>query len=468
MAAHWEPTLRVAFGSDWRAEYGSEVAAMLQLTAAAAQMPPPAAMAAPAADGALPQPALSLERPFGASADTSPASYDHSRTDDEPCSLASCSETSTLESSGLPAERRLAQAEMATVGEATAMTMAHPSAPADLPRLPAGSWGSGGPAPQPQPGVISFAAQDEQALASSPLSSPLDAVFERCKTYLASVTQAAAAASGQREAMGPPLPAGPASLLGQSAPVPLGLAAGLMPLFTSASTPTCASGHTQHAGGAGTSSNGTLELTSALPIATVAPAAAPPPLWQPTPATTTSAAAPQLPAVPQSLLATNVLDGCDCWGRSPLMVAAAAGRLAVVRQLLAAGCSASKWLPVDYRCDSNTAVRPVSCHQQHPSLDPPHCCIRFCRRVQHAQLRRSSCCLILGPCEVVDKSREQQCNIAGRYKMALRTAVQLVQLHGRLPPAPRTSRSRQTRSATSPASCMPRPCIWPPTSATSW
>ncbi len=335
MAAHWEPTLRVAFGSDWRAQYGSEVAAMLQLTAAAAQMPPPAGTVAPAPNAALPHPALGLERPCGTSTDTSPASNDHSRTDDEPCSLASCSETSTLESSGLPAERRMAPAEPVTAGEVAVTTVAEPTAPAEVPRLPARSWASGASTAQPQLG--------ELALASSPLSSPLDAVFERCKTYLASVTQAAAAAAaGQREPMGPPLSTGPA---------PLGLAAGLMPLFTSVPAPTCGAGHPQHAGGAGTSYNGTQELTASASTATVAPAAGAPPLWQPTPALTaaTNSAAPQLPAVPQSLLATNVLDGCDCWGRSPLMVAAAAGRLTVVRQLLAAGCSASKWLPVDYR-----------------------------------------------------------------------------------------------------------------------
>lgn len=34
------------------------------------------------------------------------------------------------------------------------------------------------------------------------------------------------------------------------------------------------------------------------------------------------------------------------------MVASAAGRLDVVRELLLAGCDASKWLPVDYRSDS--------------------------------------------------------------------------------------------------------------------
>ena len=352
MAAHWEPTLRIAFGSDWRAQYGSEVAAMLQLTTAAAQMPPPSAAAvAPAADAAPTAPALGLERPGGTSADTSPASYDHSRTDDEPCSLASCSETSTLESSGPPAERRGAQAEAVKVDEMPATTAAADSSvPADSPRLPAGSWGSGAAAAQPQPGVTAVAAPGDLALVSPALSSPLDAVFERCKTYLASVTQAAAAAAEVRDAMGPPSSAGPASLLGRAAPAPVGLTAGLVPLFTSVPAPTCASaaGRPQHAGSAGA-----LEVTLSSPEATVAPSAAPPPLWQPTPALTaaTGAPAPQLPAVPQSLLATNVLDGCDCWGRSPLMVAAAAGRLAVVRQLLAAGCSASKWLPVDYRSD---------------------------------------------------------------------------------------------------------------------
>ncbi len=352
VAAHWEPTLRVAFGSDWRAQYGTEVAAMLQLTAAAAQMPPPAAAVAPAADAALPHPTFGLERPCGTSADTSPASNDHSRTDDEPCSLASCSETSTLESSGLPVERRVAQAELAAVGEAAVTTTEYPPVPADLPRLPAGSWASGASAAQPQPDATSALPLGDLALASSALGSPLDAVFERCKTYLASVTQAAtAAAAGQRDAMGPPLSTGPASLLGQAAPVPLGLAAGLMPLFTSVPAPTFGAGNAQHAGVASTSYSGTPELTTSSPMAIVAPAAAPPPLWQLTPAPTAAsgAVAPQLPAVSQSLLATNVLDGCDCWGRSPLMVAAAAGRLAVVRQLLAAGCSASKWLPVDYR-----------------------------------------------------------------------------------------------------------------------
>jgi len=34
------------------------------------------------------------------------------------------------------------------------------------------------------------------------------------------------------------------------------------------------------------------------------------------------------------------------------MVASAAGRLDVVRELLLAGCDASKWLPVDYRSDA--------------------------------------------------------------------------------------------------------------------
>ena len=49
------------------------------------------------------------------------------------------------------------------------------------------------------------------------------------------------------------------------------------------------------------------------------------------------------------LLSRSLLDSEDCWGRSPLHMAAAKGRADVVRHLLYAGCDASKWLRVDYR-----------------------------------------------------------------------------------------------------------------------
>ncbi|KAK9831130.1 hypothetical protein WJX74_004458 [Apatococcus lobatus] len=45
----------------------------------------------------------------------------------------------------------------------------------------------------------------------------------------------------------------------------------------------------------------------------------------------------------------NALEGLDMTGRSPLHVAAAAGRADVVKHLLYAGCNSSKWLPADYR-----------------------------------------------------------------------------------------------------------------------
>ena len=66
----------------------------------------------------------------------------------------------------------------------------------------------------------------------------------------------------------------------------------------------------------------------------------------------------------QALLSKQMLDMVDGFGRAPLHVAAAAGRVDVVQQLLFGGCDYSKALQADFRCVQYPLVllfSPVTC-----------------------------------------------------------------------------------------------------------
>ena len=54
--------------------------------------------------------------------------------------------------------------------------------------------------------------------------------------------------------------------------------------------------------------------------------------------------------VQQALMGKQMLDMVDGFGRAPLHVAAAAGRVDVVQQLLFGGCDYTKALQADFRC----------------------------------------------------------------------------------------------------------------------
>lgn len=70
-----------------------------------------------------------------------------------------------------------------------------------------------------------------------------------------------------------------------------------------------------------------------------------------------------------SLLCKSVVDCMDSLGRSPLHIAAAAGRAEVVQQLLCAGCDPQRCLPLDYR------LAPTACPFRIPvSLAPLNAC----------------------------------------------------------------------------------------------
>lgn len=56
----------------------------------------------------------------------------------------------------------------------------------------------------------------------------------------------------------------------------------------------------------------------------------------------------------QALMGKQMLDMVDGFGRAPLHVAAAAGRVDVVQQLLFGGCDYTKALQADFRCGITT------------------------------------------------------------------------------------------------------------------
>lgn len=62
-----------------------------------------------------------------------------------------------------------------------------------------------------------------------------------------------------------------------------------------------------------------------------------------------AAAAPAPVHVQQALMGKQMLDMVDGFGRAPLHVAAAAGRVDVVQQLLFGGCDYTKALQADFR-----------------------------------------------------------------------------------------------------------------------
>lgn len=64
----------------------------------------------------------------------------------------------------------------------------------------------------------------------------------------------------------------------------------------------------------------------------------------------------------------SALEGLDLTGRSPLHVAAAAGRADVVKHLLYAGCNSSKWLPADYRWEQYRQLHASGLLHQHDSF----------------------------------------------------------------------------------------------------
>lgn len=71
----------------------------------------------------------------------------------------------------------------------------------------------------------------------------------------------------------------------------------------------------------------------------------------------TSAAAAAAPIhVQQALMGKQMLDMVDGFGRAPLHVAAAAGRVDVVQQLLFGGCDYTKALQADFRCGTCTST----------------------------------------------------------------------------------------------------------------
>ena len=68
------------------------------------------------------------------------------------------------------------------------------------------------------------------------------------------------------------------------------------------------------------------------------------------PADAAAVAAPAPVHVQQALMGKQMLDMVDGFGRAPLHVAAAAGRVDVVQQLLFGGCDYTKALQADFRC----------------------------------------------------------------------------------------------------------------------
>lgn len=68
--------------------------------------------------------------------------------------------------------------------------------------------------------------------------------------------------------------------------------------------------------------------------------------------------------VQQALIGKQMLDMVDGFGRAPLHVAAAAGRVDVVQQLLFGGCDYTKALQADFRCGTDKTQRhPLLVHQ---------------------------------------------------------------------------------------------------------
>lgn len=339
VAAHWEPTLQLAFGPCWRHEHGSEVAAMMCLTTAS-HPPAPTSQhrigsevfaAEPAnPSGASPEQLLDV----AANGVQSPAKVQADSTE------GAGSDCHPGRQSTPPLSSKSASSEG---GSTTSRGVTAALAPLHTPAPLAGNGSTvldnAVAAPELTRLLTSLAEQHSAALGAgivhagvgssveavmAPGPSPFDNIFERCKSYLASVTE-----SAQRAAAYAP----------EAPPSPRGHVSGQV-----------------HPSSGWSVSNTTSPLQGRDPPPLVGGTDPVPPSsqqrsdsWQTMwPAQSAAAQSP----IRQSLLCSNILDGTDCWGRSPLMVASAAGRLDVVRELLLAGCDASKWLPVDYRSDA--------------------------------------------------------------------------------------------------------------------
>ena len=80
------------------------------------------------------------------------------------------------------------------------------------------------------------------------------------------------------------------------------------------------------------------------------------PSGQSKPADAAAAAAPAPVHVQQALMGKQMLDMVDGFGRAPLHVAAAAGRVDVVQQLLFGGCNYTKALQADFRYGAHSTT----------------------------------------------------------------------------------------------------------------